>query len=91
MQQLLHMRLVLVWAALTGVTLLAWWIGARHGPGPLRPDGAVAVSAIAITLAKVRIIIRQFMDVRSAPSRLKLVTDTWLAVFGAAMLLAYFS
>lgn len=84
-------RLVIAWVVLAGVTLFAWWIGARHGPGPLRPDAAVAVSAIAITLIKVRVILREFMDVRSAPPRLKHVTDAWLIIFGGAMLIAYFA
>ena len=84
-------RLALAWAALAAITLLAWQIGARHAGTVPRPDGIVAISAIAITLVKVRVILREFMDVRSAPTRLKLVTDGWLALFGAAMLAAYFS
>jgi hypothetical protein len=87
----LQKRLIATWIVLVGVTLLAWWIGARHGAGPLHTDAAVAIGAIAITLVKVRIIMREFMDVRSAGARLKHVTDAWLAVFGAAMLLAYFA
>jgi Prokaryotic Cytochrome C oxidase subunit IV len=87
----LQKRLIAAWAVLAGVTLLAWWIGARHGSGPLHPDAAVAISAIVITLVKVRVIVREFMHVRTAPARLKHVTDGWLAAFGAAMLLAYFT
>lgn len=86
-----QMRLTASWAVLAGITLFAWWIGAHHGPGPLRPDAAVAVGAIAITLVKVRVIMREFMDLRTAPARLKRVTDAWLAIFGAAMLVAYFA
>jgi hypothetical protein len=84
-------RLMAVWAILAGVTLLAWWIGARHGVGPLHPDAAVAIGAITITLFKVRVIMREFMHVRSAPARLRQVTDAWLTAFGVAMLLAYFA
>lgn len=87
----LQMRLAGAWVLLAGVTLLAWWIGARHGPGALRPDSAVAVGAIAITLFKVRVILREFMDVRSAGPRLRHITDAWLALFGTAMLIAYFA
>jgi Prokaryotic Cytochrome C oxidase subunit IV len=86
----LQKRLMVAWMVLAGITLLAWWIGAHHGPGSLQPDAAVAISAITITLVKVRVIMREFMDVRTAPARLKHVTDAWLAVFGVAMLLAYF-
>jgi len=81
--------LLLVWAALAGITLLAWWIGAHHGSGPLRPQAAVALSAIAITIVKVRIIMREFMEVKHAPPLLKRITDAWLALFAVGMLAAY--
>jgi hypothetical protein len=84
-------RLALIWSILVAVTLLAWWIGAHHGAGRIRPDAAVAVGAITITLVKVRLIMREFMLVRTAPARLKHVTDAWLAIFGTAMLIAYFA
>jgi Prokaryotic Cytochrome C oxidase subunit IV len=83
-------RLLIVWAALTTITLLSWGIGSSHGSGTIRPDAAVALGAIAITLIKVRVIVREFMDVRSAPKKLKTVTDAWLITFGLAMLAAYF-
>jgi hypothetical protein len=84
-------RLLITWSALCAITLLAWWIGAHHGRGSLRPDAPVALSAIAITLIKVRVIIREFMDVRHAPARLKYVTDAWLGAFVVAMVIAYFA
>ncbi|MCW1430768.1 cytochrome C oxidase subunit IV family protein [Novosphingobium sp. JCM 18896] len=86
-----HQRLVAAWFTLSAITLVAWSIGASHGRGPIEPDAAVAFSAIAITLIKVRVIIREFMDVRHAPARLRWITDGWLASFGLAMLLAYFA
>lgn len=83
-------RLRIAWFVLSAITLIAWWIGARHGDGPVRPDPAVGLSAMAITLFKVRVIIREFMDVRHAPARLKYVADAWLIVFIIAMIIAYF-
>ena len=83
-------RLMLTWFALTAITLAAWWIGAHHGTGPMKPDAAVALGAIAIAIVKVRVILRQFMDVRNAPRRLKHITDGWLGLFASAMLLTYF-
>lgn len=87
----LQTRLVVAWLGLGTITLFAWLIGASHGKGPLHPDAAVALGAIAITLIKVRVIIREFMDVRRAPAKLRLITDAWLAVFGLAMIVAYFA
>lgn len=84
-------RLLLTWLALSAITLLAWWIGGHHGPGTPRPDSAVALGAILISIVKVRVILREFMGVGHAPRRLRQVTDTWLAVFALAMLIAYFA
>lgn len=83
-------RLLIAWFVLSAITLIAWWLGAHHGEGPLRPDPAVGLGAMAITLVKVRVIIREFMDVRHAPAKLKYVTDAWLIVFIIAMIVAYF-
>lgn len=83
-------RLLITWVVLVAITLIAWWIGAHRGGAPLHPDPAVGLGAMAITLVKVRVIIREFMDVRHAPARLKQVTDAWLVVFIIAMVVAYF-
>jgi len=83
-------RLVIAWSVLCAITLLAWWIGAHHREGSLQPDPVVGLSAMAITVIKVRVIIREFMDVRHAPVQLKYVTDAWLIVFITAMVIAYF-
>lgn len=83
-------RLSLAWAILVGITLFSWFIAARHGPGPMQPDPVVGMIAIAITLAKVRVIAREFMELRHAPRRLGTAMDAWLATFGLAMVVAYF-
>ncbi|WP_395397824.1 cytochrome C oxidase subunit IV family protein [Novosphingobium sp. BL-8A] len=82
-------RLLLCWFVLTAITLLAWWIGAHHGKGPLKPDAAVAFGVMAIALIKVRVILREFMDVRHASARLRWITDSWLISFAAMMAAAY--
>lgn len=85
-----QLRLALVWLVLSGVTLIAWWIGSHHPSGIAKPDPAVAMAAIAITLVKVRLIIGEFMDARHAPVLLRRLTDAWLVCFCVAMLIAYF-
>lgn len=86
-----QMRLASTWLALSAITLFAWWMAAHHGSGPLKPDPAVALGAMAITVIKVRVIIMEFMDARQAPARLRRITDGWLVLFIAAMLVAYFA
>ena len=62
----------------------------QHGEGPIHPSAAVGISAMAITLVKVRMIIWEFMDIRHAPKKLKIIIDTWLIVFIISMVIAYF-
>jgi hypothetical protein len=78
------------WTILSAITILSWWLA----PGHTR--GAAAVASVPITVAVVllgfikgRIIIQYFMEVRTAPRRLKLFTDAWLTVLWAGMLAIY--
>ena len=70
------------WIILSAITILSWWLA----PGHTR--GAAAAASVPITVAvillgfiKGRMIIRYFMEVRTAPRWLKLFTDAWLTVF----------
>lgn len=83
-------RLAIAWAVLVGITLVSWFIATRHGTGKMHPDPAVGMIAIVITLAKVRVISREFMELRHAPTKLRTVIDAWLVAFGLAMVAAYF-
>ncbi len=62
-------RLLIVWLILTSMTLAYVWIDhtADHN-GTLRASTVVTVSAIVIAVFKVRIIFREFMEVRHAPA-----------------------
>ena len=64
------------------------------GTGPRRR--ATAVASVPITVAVVllgfikgRMIIRYFMEVRTAPRWLKVATDAWLIVLWVAILAIY--
>jgi hypothetical protein len=47
------------------------------------------VSAIALALVKVRVIMREFMAVRDAPKSLCWLTDLWVVLMAAALLATY--
>ncbi len=78
------------WAALSAITVLSWWLAPGH-------SGAnVAVASVPITLVvillgfiKGRLIIRYFMEVRTAPRWLKVATDAWLTVLWVTVLVIY--
>ena len=50
----------------------------------------VTVSAIVIALVKVRIIFREFMEVRHAPVLLRRLTDGWVVLMAVCLLGSYF-
>jgi Prokaryotic Cytochrome C oxidase subunit IV len=84
-------RLLVVWLILTSMTLAYVWMDhtADHN-GTLRASTVVTVSAIVIALIKVRIIFREFMEVRHAPALLCRLTDGWVVLVGACLLGSYF-
>ena len=84
-------RLLLVWAILTAMTLVYVWMDHTvDESGTLRASTVVTVTAILIALVKVRIIFREFMEVRHAPALLRRLTDVWVLLLGAALLGSYF-
>ena len=80
-------RLTLVWLALSAITLAQLGVGSADDPAALTPNAAIAASAVLIALVKVRIILREFMEVRHAPVLLGRLTDLWV-VLTAAILFA---
>ncbi|MBJ7336072.1 cytochrome C oxidase subunit IV family protein [Mycolicibacterium sp.] len=84
-------RLLAAWLVLTALTLTYLWLdhSASHD-GVLTPDIVVTVSAISIALIKVRLIFREFMEVRHAPVLLCRLTDAWVLLIAVALLGSYF-
>jgi hypothetical protein len=84
-------RLLIVWAILTLMTLGYVWLDhSADQNGTLKASTVVTVSAIAIALIKVRIIFREFMEVRHAPVLLCRLTDGWVVLIGVCLLSSYF-
>jgi hypothetical protein len=50
----------------------------------------ITLSVLAIAFVKARLIIRYFMEVRTAPRWLRICTDGWLVVFFGAVPAMYF-
>jgi Prokaryotic Cytochrome C oxidase subunit IV len=82
-------RLLVVWLVLASLTLAYLWID-HSLDGSLRPSAVVTSSVIVIALVKVRIIFREFMEVRQAPAVLCRLTDGWVVLMAAALLGSYF-
>ena|ERR1700758_3335796 len=82
-------RLTSVWLALSAITLISWWIGSQHSHDPFRLNVVVTLSVLLIAVIKVRIIIREFMEVRHAPNLLRRLTDAWLVLLFIALIAIY--
>jgi hypothetical protein len=82
-------RLLVVWIVLAAFTLSYLWID-HSLSGSLTSSALVTSSVIVIALIKVRIIFREFMEVRQAPVLLCRLTDAWVVLIGAALLGSYF-
>ncbi len=82
-------RLLVVWVVLASLTLAYLWIDHALG-GSLKPSAMVTSAVIVIALIKVRIIFREFMEVRQAPVLLCRLTDAWVLLIAVALLGSYF-
>jgi len=85
-------RLFGVWLILAAISLGYLWIDhvATHQGVPTAST-VVTVFAICFALIKVRIIMREFMEVRSAPRVLRRLTDFWVLLMAVALLGVYFA
>ena len=81
--------ITVVWAILCALTIGSWWLSPAHADAPAHASFAITLTVIAVGVVKSRLIIRYFMEVRSAPPWLALATDGWLIVLWSAVLAIY--
>ena len=83
-------RLNVAWLVLVAITVIYLWIDhTAEEDGVPTASTAVTVSAIVLALVKYRIVLREFMDVRNAPPRLRRLTDLLVAVIAVSLLTSY--
>ncbi|MDT5257602.1 MAG: hypothetical protein QOD10_2682 [Mycobacterium sp.] len=83
-------RLLVVWVVLASLTLSYLWIDHLVG-ATLRASAVVTSGVIVIAVIKVRIIFREFMEVRQAPALLCRLTDAWVILIAVSLLGCYFA
>jgi hypothetical protein len=71
------------------MTLAQLGVGSADRQAALTPNAAITSSAIVLALIKVRLIFREFMEVRHAPVLLCRLTDLWVVLTGATLLGCY--
>ncbi len=75
MASLLISRATLIWIILVVATGMAWGMG--HGIGGTDVAGVVI---FGISFMKVRLVIREFMEIRGGPVFMRVASDLWLIV-----------
>ncbi|TVS88219.1 cytochrome C oxidase subunit IV family protein [Mycobacterium helveticum] len=83
-------RLMVVWVVLASLSLSYLWID-HTANGSLRSGAVLTSSVIVIAVIKVRIIFREFMEVRQAPVLLCRLTDAWVMLIAVSLLACYFA
>nr|WP_077101998.1 cytochrome C oxidase subunit IV family protein [Mycobacterium terramassiliense] len=83
-------RLLVVWLVLASLTL-RYLVIDHSVDGSRGPSAVVTSSVIVIAVIKVRIIFREFMEVRQAPALLCRLTDAWVILIAASLLACYFA
>jgi hypothetical protein len=85
-------RLLVVWLVLALLTVSYPWIDQlADRNGVLHASAILTVVAIVIAVVKMRIIFREFMEVRHAPPLLARLTDLWVVLIALALLGSYFA
>ena len=82
-------RLLVVWLVLSAITIAQLVVGSVDRQAALTPNVAITSTVILMALIKVRIIFREFMEVRHAPVLLRRLTDLWVVFTGAILLGCY--
>lgn len=77
------------WIILSAITIASWWLAPGHSRGAAAASIPITIAVVLLAFIKARVIIRYFMEVRTAPRWLKLFADAWLTVLWAAILAIY--
>jgi hypothetical protein len=85
-------RSLIIWLILVAITLGYLALDrSADTQGTHQASSTVTTIAIGLALVKVRLIFREFMQVRNAPVLLRRLTDLWVLLIGAALLGSYFT
>jgi hypothetical protein len=82
-------KITLIWLGLVLATGLSWQFGHGFGFGDNVHYATTAV--IVISFVKVRYIMLDFMEVRTAPLGLRVALETWVVIVCAVLVFLYWS
>ncbi len=88
MTEYLRNPLTRVWATLTAITVLSWWLGRGQGV-EYEPGATITYGVLIMATVKALLVIGYFMEVRFAPAWLKSITYGWAVGLLLLLLLSY--
>ncbi|UCV23672.1 cytochrome C oxidase subunit IV family protein [Ferribacterium limneticum] len=83
---LLRARATLVWFLLVAATTFSWEMG--HGAG-FSDHRYASIAIIVMAFIKVRYVLLDFMEIRNAPTLMRLAGETWLVVICSVLVFLY--
>ena len=81
--------ITIAWIVLCVITIVSWWLSPAHFGAAAVPSLSITAAVIVLGFVKCRLIIRYFMEVKTAPRWLRLATDCWLVVMWVGALGIY--
>ena len=79
-----------IWLLLVAATAASWLLGTEQLFGvTAEAVRASGISVLLLAFAKVRLVVRYFMEVRHAPLMLKLILDGWIVIVCGTLLGLY--
>jgi caa(3)-type oxidase subunit IV len=81
--------ITLAWTVLCVITIATWWLSPAHSATAAVRNVPISIAVIALGIIKCRLLIRYFMEVRTAPRWLRFATDGWLIVLWVGVLVIY--
>jgi Prokaryotic Cytochrome C oxidase subunit IV len=88
MQTLLRSRVTAIWILLVAATGVSWALGHGMGFSSIR---AASSAVIVVAFIKVRFVIQEFMEIRTAPRFMRVIAETWLVAICAVLLALYWT
>lgn len=82
-------RITYVWLLTSALTIASWAVAVTWGGKNTSQSVVETLVVLGLAAVKARFILRDFMEVRSAPSWLRVGTDGWIVVLWGVALAIY--
>ena len=88
MRELIYQRATVTFGVLVLITGISYWLTVGHGGAELHQTGSVVWTAVIVLASlKVRWVMLDFMELRSASTRLRVLCEGWVVGLAAALIL----